>query len=742
MRRNDLQCYGTLAAATIVNAGTISSTAIGIALNAGGSVTDAGSISGAGGTAISFGGAGSNRLVLDPGYHLGGKAVGSTNGASNTLELASAAGAGTVSGLGTEFVNFSAVAVDAGAQWSLTGSNTIAAGVTLGNLGTLTDLGTLTNAGTIGGSGELIVDPASLFNSGSIGMSVTLSGGGTLDNEAGGRIAVVGNAVYGDLAAATVVNAGTISSTATGIVLKAGGTVIDAGAISGGSGTAVGFGGTGGNLLVLQRGYHLNGAIAGSASATNTVELAGSVGAAVTVGYNGLGLSHVPDVLFGAGGNNTLTVANTGGTLPVTLSGFTLTSDIVDLTAVGTDGTIASQSATEVTVTGSSGTETLQLDASDAAVFTTVSDGAAGTELIACYRRGTLILTAAGEVPVEELAIGDEVITVSGMARPIKWLGHRAYDSRFVAGNRAVLPIRIEAGALADGIPARDLWLSPEHALYLDDVLVPARLLANGVTIRQVEGVERLEYFHIELDTHDAILAEGAPAETFADCDNRGMFHNAGEFGRLYPEDRRTAWQFCAPRVEPGSAELHAIRRALLARAEALGRVTSDPDLHLIADSAIGGAPRGEIVRAQAVAGRVWRFALPAGVRALAIASRRMVPAAADAAAADERALGVAIERIVVSGAGVRVEIGHDCPALRDGFHEDEGSHRWTDGRGSLPETLLGWLAGDPTIEVHLAETELRYRLAPPNGAAEAAAAGPARVARPRRRQRATAGSM
>jgi hypothetical protein len=308
------------------------------------------------------------------------------------------------------------------------------------------------------------------------------------------------------------------------------------------------------------------------------------------------------------------------------------------------------------------------------------------------------------------------VVTVSGRARPIKWLGKRAYDPRFVAGNPAVLPIRIEAGALADGIPARDLFVSPEHALYLDDVLVPARLLVNGATIRQAQSLERLEYFHIELDGHDAILAEGAPAETFADCDNRGMFHNAGEFAQLYPGDKRRTWEFCAPRVEPGSAALHAVRAALLARAEALGRVTGDPDLHLIADGAIGGATGGEIVRAQSVAGRVWRFALPAGVRALAIASRRVVPAEADAAAADQRALGVAVERIVVSGTGWRIEIGHDCPALCEGFHADEGTHRWTDGRGSLPEGLRGWLAGDVAVELHLAETELRYRADPPAG--------------------------
>jgi hypothetical protein len=117
----------------------------------------------------------------------------------------------------------------------------------------------------------------------------------------------------------------------------------------------------------------------------------------------------------------------------------------------------------------------------------TVGDGNGGTDIFLsdtpCYCRGTLILTEQGEVAVEGLKIGDRVMTISGEAKPIKWIGRRSYGGRFVVGNRDVLPIVIRAGALDDGRPARDLWVSPEHALYIDKALVPARHLVNDMTI-------------------------------------------------------------------------------------------------------------------------------------------------------------------------------------------------------------------------------------------------------------------
>ena len=143
-----------------------------------------------------------------------------------------------------------------------------------------------------------------------------------------------------------------------------------------------------------------------------------------------------------------------------------------------------------------------------------------------CFARGTLIATPSGERPVESLEEGDLVRLARGGGAAVRWVGRRRLKLDGAARPELQRPIRIVAGALGGGLPTRDLVVSPDHALFLDGVLVPAGLLVDGARIRQ-EDVETIEYFHVELASHDVILAEGAPAESYLDTGNRDTFANA-----------------------------------------------------------------------------------------------------------------------------------------------------------------------------------------------------------------------
>jgi hypothetical protein len=210
---------------------------------------------------------------------------------------------------------------------------------------------------------------------------------------------------------------------------------------------------------------------------------------------------------------------------------------------------------------------------------------------VACYGRGTLIEAARGQKKVENLKIGDKVRTASGALRPIKWIGRRSYAGRFVMGRKDILPVCFKAGSLSDNVPARELWVSPNHAMYFQGdhpsgVLIEAKDLVNGVSIVQAHSVEKVEYFHIELDSHDVIIAEGALSESFIDDDSRAMFHNAHDYDTLYADEVRRPASYCAPRLDEGY-QLEAVRRRLTQRA---GLLCS-------ADTPRTGAVRGYIDR-------------------------------------------------------------------------------------------------------------------------------------------------
>ena len=186
-----------------------------------------------------------------------------------------------------------------------------------------------------------------------------------------------------------------------------------------------------------------------------------------------------------------------------------------------------------------------------------------------CFLAGTRIATPAGESPVEDLAVGGLVLTADGRAAPVKWVGIQTVVSVFADPLRS-FPIRITAGALGEGLPARDLRVSPDHALFLDGVLVQAGALVNGTTIvRETAMPERFAWFHVELEDHALILAEGVPAETFLDTVTRRRFDNFADYVALYGDTGPVIAELPAPRIKSARQLPAALRDRLAARAEA-----------------------------------------------------------------------------------------------------------------------------------------------------------------------------
>jgi len=204
-----------------------------------------------------------------------------------------------------------------------------------------------------------------------------------------------------------------------------------------------------------------------------------------------------------------------------------------------------------------------------------------GTYTLPCFLAGTQIAAEAGAVAVERLAIGDRVRTASGVLRAIKWIGQRSVSCRRHPSPETVWPIRIAAGAFSSALPRRDLYLSPDHAVFAEGVLIPVKHLINGATIVQ-EPRKRVSYYHIELDSHDVILAEGLPCESYLDNGTRSAFAN-GTIVQLHPQfspaERCEATgeaAACAPLRIEGEAFAR-VAAELRRRAEAMGLAAAEP---------------------------------------------------------------------------------------------------------------------------------------------------------------------
>lgn len=144
---------------------------------------------------------------------------------------------------------------------------------------------------------------------------------------------------------------------------------------------------------------------------------------------------------------------------------------------------------------------------------------------IPCFTRGVAITVRDGQKPVEDLAVGDLVLTRDNGLQPIRWIGSRRIGGTVLERNPRLCPIRIRAGALGGNTPASDLIVSPQHRILvrsklaqrmfgIDEVLVAARQLLDVDGVEIARDMPEVEYFHFMFDDHQLVLANGAETES------------------------------------------------------------------------------------------------------------------------------------------------------------------------------------------------------------------------------------
>jgi hypothetical protein len=626
---------------------------------------------GSGGTLTGFG-------IAPNDTTLAGGTISQSGGALNALFIT---GFGTVNGV--------------------TGSFEIAA-----SGGTLDLTGTVTNA-------LLVADPNKSGSVLKIDGDVTAGNSGSIDIHSANQTVEIGAAGILTLPSIETMTNGTIQldggtlNATDGLIVGSGATVIGQGVVNGAmSGNGGVVEGTGG-ILNISNVTSSTILLEADSAASSVLGLDGTVATGISFEYLNTG-----GVLSGGlllGNATAQTSFESGGTIVgMAVGSTTAPTDFIDLAGVApgsfTSGVIAGNSVELFNGATLVDHFTLASDPNAGTFVDWTADGSTGTDVflstVVCYAAGTHILTATGERMVESLMQGDIVLTLADgalVAQPVKWIGRRRIDLTAHPHPETVAPIRIRRDAFADNMPHSDLLLSPDHAVFVDGKLIAAHQLVNGSTIHQENGSAAVEYFHVELDAHAILLAEGLPAESYLNTGNRSFFANSGEPLVLHPDltDEtdylaREAGS-CAPFVTD-EAGVQPVWQRLAERAAALGQpapkpdTTSDPELRIVA--------KGRTVRPLYGENGLYIFALPKGATEVRVVSRAGAPTDARPWLDDRRCLGVNVERIVLRDANELREIPVDHPVLSQGWHvvERDGValRRWTTGDAVLPLPVLG----------------------------------------------------
>lgn len=545
----------------LINPGvTISTTGDAITASSGSwTLQNKGDIAGAGAIA--------NGIDLAGGGVVTNFATGLVSGSSDGVRISGAAGTvinyGNIAGL-LAVPNYSGLGIELRTGGAVTNHSGGTISGYASGIYVYSGAGTVVNAGRISGHN---------YN------GVFLKAGGAVTNQTGG---VISGTAYGVLigAAGTVVNAGIISGgiglqyVGGAVTNQAGGTIVAGTSgfgvnVSGGSATIVNAGSIGGgisfaygftNLLLVDPGAVFAGTVNGGGAAASELELAaGGSGSLTAIGTQFINFG---SIVFDPGG--TWFIAGDTAGLSGTISGFAV-GDTIELTGVAATG--LSYSSGVLTLQEVGGAATLNLPGAFTTASFHLASVAGHTDITLnapCFRAGTRILTNRGELPVETIKAGDQVHTVlHDRLATVTWVGCRRVDCARHPDPQQVWPVCIRAGAFGPSCPHSDLYVSPDHAIFVNEVLIPARHLINGTSIVQ-RPCNQVTYHHLELAEHDVLLAEGLTVESYLDTTATSNYVGRSMPVRLHADYSIRTWEAhgCAPLVVNGP-QVDAVRQLL-----------------------------------------------------------------------------------------------------------------------------------------------------------------------------------
>lgn len=314
--------------------------------------------------------------------------------------------------------------------------------------------------------------------------------------------------------------------------------------------------------------------------------------------------------------------------------------------------------------------------------------------VLVCFLSGSMIRTSEGDMPVEDIQIGDEIVTCDwrnkkDVVRPVIWVGRaRAVVRPALPDDEAGWPVRVLKDAIADGVPYKDMLITAEHCLFFKDRFVPARMLVNGVSIFYDKSITSYDYYHVETEQHSVITADGMLTESYLDTGNRSSFRQEGKVAALrgavknWEEDAGAPLGVDRSFVEPLFRALEWREDKVSAeQAPAAPELTSDPDLHLVTET-------GAVVRPMRKTANQYSFMLPPDTQSVRIVSRAsrlsdVIGPFVD----DRRYMGVAVADVHLLCAKKSFEItSHLQTEKPEGWHATDWTDcAWTNGDAELP---------------------------------------------------------